>query len=59
MIAFEAEVVEAVGDRLRVRLPNGHALAARGPDGRAAVGDLGLAMLAPSPSAGWRFVSFV
>ncbi len=59
MIAFEAMVVEAVGDdRLRVRFANGHALEVQAPLGTLHVpGDLGLAALAASPSGGWRFIA--
>ena len=59
MIAFDAEVVEAVGDdRLRVLFSNGHSLEVRAPGGRPTVpGDLGLAALAPSPTGGWRFIA--
>ena len=55
-------MVEAVSDgRLRVRLSNGHALEVEG-GGRYAhrplrPGERGLATLAPSPTARWRFVA--
>ena len=59
MIAFEAEVVEAVGNgRLRVRFTNGHSLEVRAPDGAPTFpGERGLAALAPSPTGGWRFTA--
>lgn len=62
MIAFDAEVLEAVGKgRLRVRLPNGHPLVVRGPSNGApaAPGDRGLATLPTGPAVGWRFVAAV
>jgi hypothetical protein len=61
LIAFEAEVVGAVGDgRLRVRLYNGHVLdveAAARPGTPAFPGEQGLAALAPGPTARWRFIA--
>ena len=59
MIAFDAEVVEAVGDdRLRVLFSNGHSLEVRAPDGRRTFpGEVGLAALAHGPTGGWLFVA--